>query len=39
MKFAIKMTCGGIIYISSLMTNGSDIQVVLRILPQQIESP
>jgi hypothetical protein len=39
MKFAIKVTCGGIIYIPSFVTVGSDIQVVLRLVPQQIERP
>jgi hypothetical protein len=37
MKYAAEMVSGGLIHIQSFMTIGSGIQVILRILPQQLE--
>jgi hypothetical protein len=37
MKYAVGMASGGVIYIPSLMTIGSGIRVILRVLPQQSE--
>jgi hypothetical protein len=37
MKYTVEMASGGMIYIPSLMTIGSGIRVILRILPQQFE--
>jgi hypothetical protein len=37
MNYAIEMASGGMIYIPNFMMTGSDIQVVLRLLPIQFE--
>jgi hypothetical protein len=37
MMYAIEMASGGMIYIPSLMTIGSGIHVILRVLSQQFE--
>jgi hypothetical protein len=37
MKYAIEMASGGMIYIPSIMTISSRIQVTLRLLPQQLD--
>jgi hypothetical protein len=39
MKYAVEMASDGMIYIPSLMTIGSGIRVILRVLPQQFERP
>jgi hypothetical protein len=36
MKYAVEMVSGGMIYITSRMTVGSGIRVILKILPQQL---
>jgi hypothetical protein len=37
MKYAVDVASGGMIHISRLITIGSDIQVMLRLLLQQFE--
>jgi hypothetical protein len=37
MKCTVEMASGGIIYMPSLITIGSDIHVIFRLLPQQFE--
>jgi hypothetical protein len=37
MKYAVEMALGCMIYIPSLMTIGSGIRVILRVLRQQFE--
>jgi hypothetical protein len=37
MIYAIEMTADGMTYIPSFMMNDSVIQVMLRVLPQQLE--
>jgi hypothetical protein len=37
MKYAVEMASVGLIYIPNFMMNGSDIQVILKLLPQQFE--
>jgi hypothetical protein len=37
MKYAVEMFISTMIYISSFMTVGTGIQVILRLLPKQLE--
>jgi hypothetical protein len=37
MKYTVEMSSGGMTYMPSFMTIGSGVQVILRVLPQQLE--
>jgi hypothetical protein len=37
MKYTIQMASGGIMYVPGLITIGSGIRVILRVLPQHFE--
>jgi hypothetical protein len=37
MKHTVEMASGGMTYVQSFMTIDSEIQVILRVLPQQFE--
>jgi hypothetical protein len=39
MKYIVELYSGGMAYVPSLMTIGSCIRVILRVLPEQSERP